>query len=61
LLESPGNSAETWVWKYNDSYWSKGEKVEVINGSTGKYLRSNPDTRLTDNLAHLIDFDWIAP
>ncbi|MCX2764331.1 hypothetical protein [Aquimarina muelleri] len=26
-----------------------------------KYLRSNPDDKRTDNLEHLIDFDWIAP
>ena len=38
-----------------------GEKVEVVNGSNGKYLRTNPDNTKTDNLAHLIDFDWIAP
>jgi hypothetical protein len=34
--------------------------VEVIKGSTGKYLRSNPDNSLTDNLEHLIDYDWIS-
>lgn len=61
LLEANSNSAVTWLWNYSSSAWKIGETVQVINGSTGKYLRSNPDSKLTDNLAHLIDFDWIAP
>ncbi|RPI19211.1 MAG: DUF3892 domain-containing protein [Ignavibacteriae bacterium] len=61
LLETHGNSATTWVWNYKRAIWDIGEKVEVINGRYGKYLRSNPDNTLTDNLEHLIDFDWIAP
>ena len=61
LLESSGNTATTWVWNYSQANWNIGEKVQVIIGSNGKYLRSNPDNTLTDNLGHLIDFDWIAP
>jgi hypothetical protein len=61
LLEIPGNTATTWVWNYKEGQWNIGETVQVINGSNGKYLRSNPDNTLTDNLGHLIDFDWIAP
>lgn len=61
LLEINGNSAVTWIWDYSSEAWKIGETVQVINGSNGKYLRSNPDNKLTDNLAHLIDFDWIAP
>ena len=60
LLERQGNDAKTWVWNYLIGGWSIGETVEVVNGSSGKYLRSNPDKTKTDNLAHLIDFDWIA-
>ena len=60
LLETKGNSAETWIWNYNQAKWNIGETVQVVNGSNGKYLRSNPDNRLTDNLGHLIDFDWIS-
>lgn len=60
LLETSGNSATTWVWNYNQSKWNIGEKVQVINGNSGKYLRSNPDNKLTDNLEHLIDYDWIT-
>jgi len=61
LLEIYGNVATTWVWNYTQARWSIGETVKVINGGNGKYLRSNPDNKLTDNLGHLIDFDWIAP
>ncbi|PBQ34579.1 hypothetical protein CNR22_23300 [Sphingobacteriaceae bacterium] len=61
LLETKGNSATTWLWNYTQAGWNIGETVEVVSGKNGKYLRSNPDKTLTDNLAHLIDFDWIAP
>ncbi|MGO4773512.1 DUF3892 domain-containing protein [Flavobacterium sp. W22_SRS_FK3] len=61
LLEIYGNSAVTWLWDYSNAKWKVGETVQVVNGSNGKYLRSNPDNKLTDNLEHLIDFDWIAP
>lgn len=61
LLETAGNTARTWIWNYTRGGWDIGETVTVINGSSGKYLRSNPDNKVTDNLAHLIDFDWIAP
>ena len=61
LLEISGNTAITWVWNYNSGSWNLGETVQVVNGSNGKYLRSNPDMQLTDNLGHLINFDWIAP
>ncbi len=61
LLEISGNTAVTWIWNYQRAEWKIGENVEVVNGSNGKYLRSNPDNTLTDNLDHLIDFDWIAP
>jgi len=58
LLES-NNSAVTWVWSYKYPEFRNGEIVTVVNGSSGKYLRSNPDSTTTDNLAHLIDYDWI--
>lgn len=61
ILEEQGNSATTWVWNYSTCKWSIGENVTVVNGTNGKYLRSNPDNKLTDNLGHLIDYDWIAP
>lgn len=61
LLETRGNNATTWTWSYAQAKWTIGEPVQVVNGPNGKFLRSNPDNRLTDNLGHLIDFDWIAP
>lgn len=61
ILESPGNTAYTWIWNYSKALWEIGEIVEVVNGSNGKYLRSNRDNTVTDNLGHLIDFDWIIP
>ncbi|MGN6195359.1 MAG: DUF3892 domain-containing protein [Ginsengibacter sp.] len=61
LLETSGNTATTWEWNYNQAKWNVGENVEVVNGLNGKYLRSDPDNKLTDNLGHLLDFDWIAP
>lgn len=54
---SAATETMTWIWDYQNAKWKAGEKVTVVNGS---YLRSNPDNKLTDNLAHLIDYDWIA-
>jgi hypothetical protein len=50
LLEKSGNNATTWVWNYKKTFWEIGENVHVVNGSNGKYLRSNPDNTKTDNL-----------
>lgn len=58
LLEIKGNTAVTWIWNYKRMYWENGENVEVVNGPDGKYLRSNPNDQTTDNLRHLINFDW---
>lgn len=59
LLETPGNRANVWIWSYEIPGWLVKEVVEVVDGVNGKYLRSNRDNKLTDNLAHLIDYDWI--
>jgi hypothetical protein len=59
LLESNTNVAITWIWDYKNSGWINGENITIVNGLSGKYLRSNPDNKQTDNLGHLIDFDWI--
>ena len=61
LLETPGNNATTWLWNYSAARWDVGEPVHVVNGSNGKFLRSNHDNQTKDNLLHLINFDWIAP
>lgn len=58
MLEAAGSSAMTWVWNYSTSRWVDGENVEVVGSGSNKYLRTNPDRRLTDNLAHLINLNW---
>ena len=60
LLDKSENSAKTWIWNYKTCIWSDGENVEVINGVNGKYLRSDSNSKLTDNLAHLIDYVWLS-
>ncbi len=60
LLDGTGKTAETWLWNYKIAMWVNGEVVSVVSGITGKYLRSNKDDKLTDNLSHLINYDWIA-
>ena len=59
LLEAKDVSATTWVWSYQEAKWRKGEAVEVVRGSHGNYLRTDSDEEKTDNLGHLIAFDWI--
>ena len=61
LLETKGNSATTWVWNSYMGYWKIDEDVTVLQGDNGKYLQSNPKNTLSNNLAHLIDYDWLAP
>ncbi|MBK9507482.1 MAG: DUF3892 domain-containing protein [Bacteroidetes bacterium] len=60
-LEAYGSSATTYIWNYSRAGWDIGENVQVVDGHFGKYLRSNPDKQITDNLGHLIDYDWIFP
>ena len=59
LLETKGNTATTLVWNYTSAGWYVGETVEVVGSGSGKYLRSNPDKSITDNLGHLPDFSLI--
>jgi hypothetical protein len=61
LLDNNVNTATTWIWNYRTCGWMVGENVHVVNGVGGKYLRTDPDKRLTDNLRHLINFERIAP
>jgi hypothetical protein len=60
LLEMPGNNAITWLWDYRRGGWTDGEVVQVVNGTYGKFLRTNPDNQLTDNLGHIINYDWLS-
>lgn len=57
LLNISGNEAITWIWDYGRPGWKDGAKVEVVAGS---YLRSYHDNKVVDNLAHLIDYDWLS-
>lgn len=61
LVEASNNTVMTWTWNYNNAFWQIGEKVKVVHGRNGKYLRTESDNELKDNLAHLIDFGWLTP
>jgi len=53
-VKSVGNMATTILWNYKTATWVMGEPVHVVDG---KFLRSNHDGKVSDNLAHLIDYD----
>lgn len=53
------NTVMTMMWDYKAASWRDGEVVDVIGTGDDRYLRTRPDSRLTDNLAHLIDYDWV--
>ncbi|WET04015.1 DUF3892 domain-containing protein [Flavobacterium johnsoniae] len=59
LVESKNNTVKTFMWKYKEAMWQGGEDVHVVNGASGKFLRSNHDSTVQDNLRHLIDYSWI--
>lgn len=56
LLSNTANEAVTWLWNYKTSFWTDGTKVEVV---AGQFLRTVHDNKVVDNLAHLINYDWI--
>lgn len=60
LLEAVGSIAEVRIWNYTTAKWRAGKRVEVVNGRSGKYLRSDPDDSLTDNLGHLINYSALS-
>jgi hypothetical protein len=59
LIDTPHSKATTIIWNYKTSNWVIGEPVHVVDGSNGKFLRSNPDGKASDNLAHLINFEQL--
>jgi hypothetical protein len=59
LLEAPGNSATTLVWNYTHAGWYVEETVQVVGSGANKYLRSNPDKQVSDNLGHLPNYSLI--
>ncbi len=56
LVDNTLNTATTYLWNYKTATWNIGEPVHAVEK---KFLRSNPDGKVSDNLAHLIDFDWL--
>lgn len=56
LVNDPNNETYTWLWDYTTAFWKNGAKVEVVDSS---YLRSNHDGKVSDNLAHLINYNWV--
>jgi len=58
LLEKSDNSAKTLIWNYNSATWDTGEDIHVV-GANPKYLRTNHDNKVKDNLLHLIDYGYV--
>jgi hypothetical protein len=56
LLNIEGNTAVTWLWDYSIANWKNGAAVEVVKD----FLRTIHDNKVSDNLAHLLDYDWLA-
>ncbi len=59
LVEDTANTVSTRVWNYSQTNWYIGESVHIVGTGADRYLRSNPDNRLTDNLGHLINYGTI--
>lgn len=59
IVETKGNIVTTIVWNYDNSGWQATEQVHVVGKGASRYLRSNPDKQLTDNLGHLPNYSLI--
>ncbi|MFD2719572.1 DUF3892 domain-containing protein [Hymenobacter monticola] len=59
LVEQASNIVTTLVWNSTNKAWYHGEIVHVVGSGSSKYLRSKPDSSLTDNLDHLPNFSLI--
>jgi len=55
LVNNTANETMTWLWDYQNSSWKNGAKVEGV----GDFLRSHHDGKVSDNLAHLINYEWL--
>ena len=60
LLGAPGNSGITVIWNYTRENWQWGEAVHVVLLKNLRYLRTNHDNNVRDNLGHLINYSLIA-
>ncbi|AWH84107.1 hypothetical protein HYN59_02825 [Flavobacterium album] len=58
LVRNSGNSVKTILWDYTNAKWKLGQKVHATTGING-YLHTDPNSTVTDNLQHLIDYDWL--
>ena len=61
LVEKSGNDTTTWTWNYTHARWDIGENVRVATRNGEKYLRTDQDNTMRDNLSNLIDYNWIKP
>ena len=59
LVENNNNSVKSYIWKYSSAGWLTGEDINVVNRGGSKFLRSNHDNTVQDNLLHLIDYSYI--
>jgi hypothetical protein len=59
IVENSANVVTTIVWDYNDPGWRANERVHIVGTGANKYLRSNPDKQVTDNLGHLPNYGLI--
>lgn len=59
LVDNAGNTAFTWVWDYDTNFWRDAERVTVARHGLKKILRCHANNSNKDDLAHLINFDWI--
>ncbi len=59
LVENKANTVKTYIWNYKLRMWEAKEDVHVAGSGSSKYLRSNHDNTVQDNLLHLIDYKFI--
>ncbi|MBN8623687.1 MAG: DUF3892 domain-containing protein [Flavobacteriales bacterium] len=60
LLDNSSTSARTLLWNYADECWKWGTYIDVVGTSPNKYLRTRHDGTERNNLAHLINYGWVA-
>ncbi len=58
IVENRFNNVLTWIWDYKNSFWKDGAEVHVVDANP-KFLRTNHDNKVIDNLSHLIDYRYI--
>lgn len=56
-----GHTAKTWIWNYTSGSWNIGQTVHVVGTRPNRYLRTDRDNTLKDNLDNLINAAWFIP